>query len=797
MSTLRRRFEFGTKAETLRRVGEYDSSLFIPVFEFFSVSDWAAGKSAWLLRLREKFGGQLVAVRSSAADEDGAHSSMAGAYTSVLNVPADDPETVSAAVEEVLASYGATAGSGDQILVQTMVTGIDAAGVITTHCIDDGAPYYVINYDSLSGRTDTVTGGIGAHKAVVIHRESGEVQVHSPRVRAMLWLARRIESITGPVPMDIEFALRTDGTPCLFQVRRLSTAKAWDISVSARVRESLEGVETFILGRLGPRQGLLGDRSILGNMPDWNPAEMIGAVPKTLAFSLYRRLITERVWREARAKMGYRNPVAEELMVGLAGRPYIDVRSSLNSFLPADLDEAVGSRLVNSEIELLNDKPEWHDRIEFEIAPTILDFSTNRFLVEAYGSELSATDRHHIVERLRALTARTLTRGAHGTIDWASERIHDLATYQSTRILGKNSGGEIADLHGILALLEECRKIGTFSFSILARHCFVAEALLRSAVDRGALRAERVTEFKRSIRTIAGDLTHSMSEVAAGRADQAAFLARFGHVRPGTYDITSPRYDDRPALFSDCVETEFHEYPPFTPTLSEAAALQSLLTEARLPIDSNAFFDYATKEIAQREFAKFVFSRNISDALERLTVWGTTHSLTRDDLSHLDIDWLENIVAGTAAALDRGALRERLARNRDKWERDLPVRISYIVRSVDDLYVVPVHRALPSFVTRGQITGVGRVVEATETAGDLRGVVVCIENADPGFDWIFSRGIAGLVTKFGGTNSHMAIRCAEFGLPAAIGCGELLYEEICAAHRIELDCVNQILRPAV
>ena len=31
-------------------------------------------------------------------------------------------------------------------------------------------------------------------------------------------------------------------------------------------------------------------------MADWNPAEMIGVKPKTLAMSLYSELITDTVW---------------------------------------------------------------------------------------------------------------------------------------------------------------------------------------------------------------------------------------------------------------------------------------------------------------------------------------------------------------------------------------------------------------------------------------------------------------------------------------------------------------------
>ena len=38
--------------------------------------------------------------------------------------------------------------------------------------------------------------------------------------------------------------------------------------------------------------------------------------------------------------------------------------------------------------------------------------------------------------------------------------------------------------------------------------------------------------------------------------------------------------------------------------------------------------------------------------------------------------------------------------------------------------------------------------------------------------------LQGLITKFGGANSHMAIRCAEFDIPAAMSCGEQRFNSI-------------------
>ena len=73
----------------------------------------------------------------------------------------------------------------------------------------------------------------------------------------------------------------------------------------------------------------------------------------------------------------------------------------------------------------------------------------------------------------------------------------------------------------------------------------------------------------------------------------------------------------------------------------------------------------------------------------------------------------------------------------------------------------------------------------------VSGCIVLLEKADPGYDWIFSKRIKGLITKFGGAASHMAIRCSEFEIPAAIGCGEIIYNDIKNKKVVQLDCMNK------
>jgi len=75
----------------------------------------------------------------------------------------------------------------------------------------------------------------------------------------------------------------------------------------------------------------------------------------------------------------------------------------------------------------------------------------------------------------------------------------------------------------------------------------------------------------------------------------------------------------------------------------------------------------------------------------------------------------------------------------------------------------------------------------------LEGKIILIESADPGFDWIFTRNIAGIITCFGGANSHMAVRANEIDIPAAIGVGEEMFGLYSSSEFIHLDCTKKLI----
>jgi phosphohistidine swiveling domain-containing protein len=124
----------------------------------------------------------------------------------------------------------------------------------------------------------------------------------------------------------------------------------------------------------------------------------------------------------------------------------------------------------------------------------------------------------------------------------------------------------------------------------------------------------------------------------------------------------------------------------------------------------------------------------------------------------------------------------------------LIIELPSLIQKEEDFYCFERFASQPNFVTKNKVDAVVQKLDSEPTKVDIAGKVVLIPQADPGYDWLFGHGIAGLITEYGGANSHMAIRAAEIGLPAAIGVGEKLYEQIADMKRVELDCANHTIR---
>ena len=96
-------------------------------------------------------------------------------------------------------------------------------------------------------------------------------------------------------------------------------------------------------------------------------------------------------------------------------------------------------------------------------------------------------------------------------------------------------------------LLEDGKRYGTLPFAGLARAGFIAVQMLRSFVEIGVFSEKEYDSFISSLTTVSGQLSNDRANM-----DKTSFLRKYGHLRPGTYDITSQRYDEAPVPVDGC-----------------------------------------------------------------------------------------------------------------------------------------------------------------------------------------------------------------------------------------------------
>ncbi len=761
---------FATKAGTLALLqGRLRSARIAPLV-CFRVVDWRADRAGCLARVAPALGGAPWIVRSSCLREDGQTTSNAGAF---LSVPDVNPAGLEAAVEAVIASYG-EAADGDEVLVQPMLQGVLRSGVAFSHDPNTCAPYRVVNW-SEGGDTTTVTGGLGGRT----WQQAAQSPLPAPpALAAVVELIQELERLFGGLPLDCEFAATREAAQevlWLLQVRPLVLPRPPEAADAQAAR--LARIQDKVARGMSPHPFLMGRRTVYGVMPDWNPAEIVGVRPKPLALSLYRELITDAIWAYQRHNYGYRNLRSFPLMPHFFGLPYIDVRLSFNSFIPADLEEGLAGRLVDHYIDRLLAEPTLHDKVEFEIVFSCYTLDLPERLRRLEESGFTAQECDTIAASLRRLTQRIvhpqdgLWRGDAAKLEVLNRRREELLAASAD------------PLERIYWLLEDGKRYGTLPFAGLARAGFVAVQMLKSLVAVGVFSPSDYDAFLASVSTVSGQLARDRATL-----DRTTFLARYGHLRPGTYDILSPRYDEAPELYFDWSHRPEAPEParPFSLTLPQMREVGRLLDAHGLQADPVGLFDFLQAGIELRELAKFHFTRNLSDALALMAEYGARWGFSREDMAYCDIAAFRELYVGAADPQD--VLRRSIEQGRARHEETLRVSLPPLIARPEDVWAFEWPETEPNFITQNQATA---AVVSCSDRDRLAGAIVCIPNADPGFDWLFAYPIAGLVTAWGGANSHMAIRAGELGLPAVIGAGEVLYRRWSAAQRLHIDCAGR------
>lgn len=730
------------KRATLERLRPLLDTCSIPRGCPITQARWSEARESTLDELVARMGHFRLAVRSDREDEDASQASNAGHYRTRLDVDGGDRRHVGESIDAVFASYGDPRCT-DEVFVQQQIAPVRDAAVAFTHALPDAAPYYVLSVCP-GPRSDNVTRGAAGAETWYLARDSVRLERLPARWRGYLQCLLQIEAAVGAAPCEVEMAADETGRIWLLQARPL-LLRATATQATAALREETERTLADL-----PEQPPL-----LGMMPDWNPAELLGEHPRPLARDLFDRLITRRAWRLGRAALGYAHAPDARLMSIHAGRPYIDVRASLHSLLPHGLPAPLAERLVEAGCRRLRARPELHDKIEFEIAFTTALPHFGFHVDRRYPGLLDDEERSLFARALRVPTSNVLDQA------WA-QRLADAFETQRAGVPAH------PDPYALARALEEL-ELGTATrFATAARMAFAVEALLRSLLDHAAIDASQLWRLKRA--------------ALADAADADAAPPDLGHVRAGTFEIAvPPRREMNARAFAEAMAPAAKKADPSDFDAGEWKRLDVALDAADIAMSGRAFVAHYRRLLLIRERGKFALARGVSAILDGLQAHAARFGIGREDTGWLTL----------AQLLDRGVgadvLLRQIERAHAQHAAESQLRMPLLIDEAR-LDVVRHGAGEANFLGSGVVSGRAVHIDARTHPDDVpMHAIAAIASADPGFDWLFLRRPAVLVTAFGGPNSHMAIRCAEAAVPALLGLGPENFKRMLSAERIAID----------
>ncbi len=777
-----------TKADTLKSLNPMLTHSSIEKPLAFNLKEWGGNKNDILNYIKKEFSPNLIVVRSSSLNEDSVENSMAGYFDTVLNVPSDDLNKVEGAINTVIRSYNNKEFNNEmnQILIQKQTQEISMSGVIFTKTLENGAPYYTINYDDITGYSDTVTKGL-EYKTLSISKFSNPKDYPNEFYKLLI-AVREIERLIPDTPLDIEFAINKRDEVIIFQVRPLIIRNYHSIN-DEDLRDLINELKSDFKELSKRKPHLSGDYTFLADMPDWNPAEIIGDRPNLLAYSLYDYIITDVIWHNARTSQGYYNVDPAKLVVLIADKPYVDVRNTFNSFTPASLPNDLREKLVNFYINKLKENPELQDKVEFEILSTCYDLNFEERSKELAEAGFNEKEINRLKDALIDLT-NNLVLSSKKTIQ------EDITDNYKMELLIKDINSKLTSerdyktlINCAFDLINDCKKHGTLQFSRLARLAFIGKIILNSLVKKNIITQKYYDSFLNSINTVATSLNLDFMLFLKNKLNKDEFLKKYGHLRPSSYDITSMRYDKNLWLLEAKSEIFLdHEKRDFLLDNKLNELISNELNEHGLKFDAEFLFDFIKKSIEARELSKFEFTKSLSRAIELIAEFGEDIGFSREEISNCDLNILSKVNDYNYIEF-KDLIKNLIDLRINKKDLYRNLVLPPIIFSENNFDIVSSYSSKPNFITKKKIsTGVVNLNNMNkDNLQDLKNKIVLLESGDPGYDWIFTKNIAGLITKYGGVASHMSIRAAEFGLPSAIGCG-VLFDKIKNEPYLFLDC---------
>ncbi len=741
----------------------------VPKFIYFNHNEYKRQKRQILNKIKTFFDHKII-VRSASNDED-AKFTNAGKYLSISNISKNDYRNLNNAISSVFASYGER--KNQFIIVQEYINNADSVGVIFTRDPKNGAPFRTINFND-SSQTSIITSGKENGKIIYYFKEA-KISFQKKKINLIDKTIRKLEKYFLSKNLDVEF-LTLKEKIYILQVRQLNL----DIfNKNINFKKSLKDLEKKLLKMQTEKSLLLGKERFFSTMTDWNPAEIIGLKPKPLSISLYKYLITDNIWAKSRADLGYNDLSNAPLLYSFLGTPYIDVRTDINSFLTNSLTKKINNKLVNFYLKEFKKNPNYYfDKIESKLVINCISLNINKYRKILSNSKLSKTEVLKVIRKYKILTESII-----------SKLNSNIQKYKNgEKLFLKIKKSDASTINKIYLLSDLCINHGTLPFANIARMSFIGVEFLNSFVELKIINQKDKDLFLESLNSISTEMNTLLS-----RNRKSEFLRKFGHLRPNTYEISNKNYMQDFNLYFGKKTTNKSINKKFNFTSNQYKEINNHLLKKGFNIKVKELITFIKSSIAEREASKLFFTKIIDEIFNQLRILFSRIGLNQNNLQYLDFNEiliLYNKFSHENIDVD---LNRLCLKNKKEYDYNINFNLPNIITNSKNIYYFEEKNASPTFITNKTITSELIFLNDVSKKININDKIICIENADPGFEFIFNHKIKGLITAFGGPNSHMSIRCNEFSIPAAIGIGEKKFQQLIKNNILYLNCEKKIL----
>lgn len=790
------RFIFGTKAQTLERISSHVNYSIILDQIIINYGEWKKNKLILLKKISNIFKNKKIIIRSSSLQEDTWSSSMAGYFDSYSDINSDNTSLVDQSVTKLFNSYKIKSNIDikNEVLIQPYITDSKVSGVVFTSLIENGSPYFCVNYDDKSGRSDTITSGSTNEIKNLYIYKNAKIEFPLKWQNNLLKSIKEIEKVTNHYSLDIEFLINKKNEVYILQTRPLITNNQLKYKRVEDLDSELLSISKYLNVLMKRDKLLFGSTNFLSNMSDWNPAEMIGFQPSPLARSLYKELITDNSWAVARQQLGYKPLKKTNLMISIAGKEFIDLRKSFNSFLIKNIPDKLCDELVSKEIKYLRNKPSLADKIEFEVCVNIFNLDKQNFLKHLTKNlNISKKNSNLIIKEYQNWTLRLLKES--NLIFQTSDKKYSKLNILLNKYKNINYYNLHEAINELSNIIEFTKELAVIPFSIDARYGFISLTFLNTLLRKNIFNQDEYSTFLNNIPTISYLFNKNINLVSKDIKKYDNFIKMFGHLRPSTYDIESNNYSElfKKNVFknktSKFITNKINLDISKNIWIRKKNEINKLLKNSNFSISHNQLYDFIVKGIQRREKGKYEYSKSVNIILKFVEKIAKFMKIERKKYKYLDILELKELSSRNVSSYE---LIIKLINFREKkYQFDQLITLPHHITSKNDIYSFYNIENEPNFITNKNTVGELMQISIDQKITNVDEKIVLIESADPGYDWIFSYKIKGLITKFGGAASHMSIRASEYSLPAAIGVGEEKYKRLLHTKSIFLDCLNR------